>query len=253
MRMKHMPRGHDRNQSYELRKKVGKLQLPYYDGSGKSTARAWVKKLDTYFQLNPMPEEEAIKYAAIHLDGLAHKWWHHGMVTMGHAHITLYVEFKERLIEHFDRPKDRTFPMTGRNLYEEFNKHTDSIQGDISTSSDSDSSTVGLDEVTAVEDTVMFEDSTVDQKVSIQDFAENEYQAQLDVSSHEIEASSSSLGLASQLKIGDKDIVAALSHHDRMRGLIENHIWMIQLQERQKGVTTSSSCDDLQQIKAWRQ
>jgi hypothetical protein len=101
--MKHMPRGHDNNQSYELRKKVGKLQLPYYDGSGKSTARAWVQKLDTYFQLNPMPEEEAIKYAAIHLDGLAHEWWHHGMVTMGHAHITSYVEFTERLIERFDR------------------------------------------------------------------------------------------------------------------------------------------------------
>ena len=61
---------------------------------------------------------------------------------------------------------------------------------------DSDSNTVGLDEVKAVEDTVMFEDSTVDQKVSIQDFAESEYQAQLDASSHEIEASSSLLGLA---------------------------------------------------------
>ena len=188
-----------------------------------------------------------------------------------------------------DRPKDRsTFPMTGRNLYDEFDRHADPVQGDISTSSgnglsasssqaevvtdvvqvepvasegditgtpdcvidtDSDSSTVGLDEVTAVEDTVMFEDSTVDQKVSIQDFAENEYQAQLDASSHEIEASSSSLGLASQLKTKEKDIVAALSHHDRMHGLIENHIWMIQLQERQKGVTAGSSCDDLQQIK----
>ena len=47
----------------------------------------------------------------------------------------------------------------------------------------------------------------------------------------------------------EKDIVAALSHHDRMHGLIENHIWMIQLHERWKGVTTGSSCDDLQKIK----
>ena len=46
-RMKQMPRGHDRNQSYELRKKVGRLELPYYDGLGKSTTRAWVQKLDT--------------------------------------------------------------------------------------------------------------------------------------------------------------------------------------------------------------
>ena len=52
---------------------------------------------------------------------------------------------------------------------------------------DSDPNTVGLDEVTAVEDTIM----------SVWDIAENEYQAQLDASSHKIEASSSSLGLAS--------------------------------------------------------
>ena len=50
-----------------------------------------------------MPEEEAIKYAEIHLDGLAHEWWHHDMITMGNAHITSYVEFTERLVEHFDR------------------------------------------------------------------------------------------------------------------------------------------------------
>ena len=100
----------------------------------------------------------------------------------------------------------------------------------------SESSTVGPGEDTAI----------VEQKVSIQDFAENEYQAQLDASSHEIEASSSSLVLASQLKMKKKDIYGALSHHERMHGLIENHIWMIQLQERQKEVTAGSPCDDLE-------
>ena len=100
----------------------------------------------------------------------------------------------------------------------------------------SESSTVGLSEDTSI----------VEQKVSIYDFAENEYQAQLGASSQGIEASSSSLVLASQLKMEEKDIVTALSHHDWMHGLIMNHIWMIQLQERQKEVTTGSSCDDLQ-------
>ena len=49
-----------------------------------------------------MPEEEAIKYASIHLDGPMHEWWHHGMVTFGHNQITSYEEFTEKLIERFD-------------------------------------------------------------------------------------------------------------------------------------------------------
>ncbi|XP_059064450.1 uncharacterized protein LOC131856620 [Cryptomeria japonica] len=44
---------------------------------GKASARTWVQKLNTYFQLNPMLEEDAIKYAALHLDGSANEWWHH--------------------------------------------------------------------------------------------------------------------------------------------------------------------------------
>ena len=56
-----------------------------------------------YFQLNPMPEEEAIKFAALHLDGLVHEWWHHGMVTLGHDQITSYLDFTEMLIEAFDK------------------------------------------------------------------------------------------------------------------------------------------------------
>ena len=61
LRMRQMPRSGGRSQNLELRKKVRKLSLPYYDASGKMTARAWVQKMDTYLQLNPMPEEEAIK------------------------------------------------------------------------------------------------------------------------------------------------------------------------------------------------
>ena len=102
LRMRHMPRSRGRSQNLELRKKVEKLSLPYYDASGKMTARAWVQKVDTYFPLNLMPEEEAIKYATIHLDGPAHEWWHHGMVTLGHNQITSYEEFTEKLIERFD-------------------------------------------------------------------------------------------------------------------------------------------------------
>ena len=46
-----------------------------------------------------MAEGEAIKVAALHLEGKAHDWWFHGMATLGHSGVTTYVEFKQRLIE----------------------------------------------------------------------------------------------------------------------------------------------------------
>ncbi len=57
-------------------------------------------KADTYFQLNPMLEE-AIKFAALHLEGVAHEWWHHDTITLGHDQINTYAEFIERLIDRF--------------------------------------------------------------------------------------------------------------------------------------------------------
>jgi hypothetical protein len=50
----------------------------------KMTAQAWVQKLDTYLQLNPMREMEAIKFATMYLDGKAHDWWYHGLTTLSH-------------------------------------------------------------------------------------------------------------------------------------------------------------------------
>ena len=77
---------------------MGKLNIPLYDGSNKCTTRAWVQKIDTYFQLNPMRETQAIKYSTLHLEGEAHEWWYHGLVTLGHASITSYLDFTQRLI-----------------------------------------------------------------------------------------------------------------------------------------------------------
>jgi hypothetical protein len=50
-----------------------------------------------------MTEIEAINFATLHLEGEAHEWWHHGLVTLGHSHITSYREFIERLMDRFDR------------------------------------------------------------------------------------------------------------------------------------------------------
>jgi hypothetical protein len=50
-----------------------------------------------------MTETEAINFTTLHLDGEAHEWWHHGLVMLGHSHITSYREFIERLMDMFDR------------------------------------------------------------------------------------------------------------------------------------------------------
>jgi hypothetical protein len=50
-----------------------------------------------------MTESKSISFATLHLDGEAHKCWYHGVVTLGHNHITSYLEFTERLMERFDR------------------------------------------------------------------------------------------------------------------------------------------------------
>ena len=37
------------------------------------------------------------------MEGEAHGWWHHGLVTLGHNYITSYKKFTERLMDMFDR------------------------------------------------------------------------------------------------------------------------------------------------------
>jgi hypothetical protein len=104
IKYRNRPRDHNRvQQNKDLARKLGKLSIPSFDGSNRSTARAWVQKLDTYFQLNPMTEAEAIKFATLHLDGEAHEWWYHGLVTLGHATITSYLDFTQKLMERFDK------------------------------------------------------------------------------------------------------------------------------------------------------
>jgi hypothetical protein len=83
------PRNYQRS-SHELERRAGKMEIPTFDGTARSTAQAWVQKLDAYLQLNPMRELDAIKFATIYLEGKAHDWWYHGMNTLGHNQITSY-------------------------------------------------------------------------------------------------------------------------------------------------------------------
>jgi hypothetical protein len=80
-------RGNGQTHNMDFIKKVGKLNIPTFDGSSRCSAQAWVQKLDTYFKLNPMTESEAISFATLHLDGEAHEWWYHGLVTLGHREV----------------------------------------------------------------------------------------------------------------------------------------------------------------------
>ena len=65
--------------------------------------------------------------ATLHLDGEAHEWWYHGLVTLGHNTISSYSEFTQKLLEQFDR-KDPQIHF--RKLYQL--KQTGSIEAFIS-------------------------------------------------------------------------------------------------------------------------
>ena len=74
LRMRYSGGGNHGYFNDDLKRKIGKVNLSPFDGSGVITAQSWVLKADTYFQLNPMPKEEAIKFAALRLEGVAQEW-----------------------------------------------------------------------------------------------------------------------------------------------------------------------------------
>ena len=82
---------------------MGRFFLPKFDGSPSCFAKAWVENFDIYFQLNKVPEVEAIKIVVLHFEGEAHKWWFHGLSTLGHNNVSTYAEFTRRLVERFDQ------------------------------------------------------------------------------------------------------------------------------------------------------
>jgi hypothetical protein len=106
LRLKNRPREPQRGgpqHNLNFIRKVGKLIIPSFDGSSKYTARAWVQNIDMYYKLNQMIETEAISFTTLHLEGEAHEWWYHGLVTLGHSRITSYGEFIDSLMDRFDR------------------------------------------------------------------------------------------------------------------------------------------------------
>ena len=80
-----------------------KVTIPSFTGSSQMSSSAWIQKLDVYFKLNPMVEEDAIKMAILHLEGEANDWWFHGPNTLGHDKISSYEYLMKELVEIFDR------------------------------------------------------------------------------------------------------------------------------------------------------
>ena len=72
---------------------MGRFFLPAFDGLSNCVAKAWVEKLDIYFQLNQVPNIESIMIEELNLEDEAHEWWFHGLSTLGHATMTTYAEF----------------------------------------------------------------------------------------------------------------------------------------------------------------
>ena len=79
------------------------MTIPNFEGTRRFSARIWVQKLDTYFQLNHMTETDAIKLATLHPDREAHEWWYHGLVTLDYNTISSYNDFTQRLMVKFNK------------------------------------------------------------------------------------------------------------------------------------------------------
>ena len=67
------------------------------------STNAWIQKLDVYFQVNPMVEEDALKMVILHIEGDANDWWFHGINTLGYDQISSYEDFSNALVERFYR------------------------------------------------------------------------------------------------------------------------------------------------------
>ena len=81
--------------------------LSTFDGS--STAKAWVRKLEAFFLLHPIVEEEAVEISVLHLEGEAYVWWCSHLI---HARVKTFAEFTQRLIKTFDGERTKEEKLT---------------------------------------------------------------------------------------------------------------------------------------------
>lgn len=86
------------------------VKIPLFNGGKKVMATTWLQKLETFFTLSPMMEEEAMQFTTLHLDGTTYEWWHHGLITQHHNSIHTFDKFSQRILDFFDlRDEDEYF------------------------------------------------------------------------------------------------------------------------------------------------
>ena len=58
-----------------------------------------MRKLEAFFLLHPVVEEEAVEIVALHMEDEASVWW---FKTLVHSKVSSFVEFAQRLVKTFD-------------------------------------------------------------------------------------------------------------------------------------------------------
>lgn len=81
------------------------MRILIFNGEGGISAKAWFHKLETYFWLNPMYEEDIIKLAILHMEGVVWDWWQYEKRMQNHTPIQTFEKLCQRILERFD-PRD---------------------------------------------------------------------------------------------------------------------------------------------------
>ena len=67
------------------------------------SVKSWVDELDTFLQHHQIPEDEAIRVAALHMRGKAYAWWIFESFSLKNVNISSYAKFTKALLKIFDR------------------------------------------------------------------------------------------------------------------------------------------------------
>lgn len=73
-----------------------KIYNPKFDGSEVGHHVSMDPKISTY---NSPMTENAITFAILHLEGIAHNWWHHRIATQGRQSVATYDKFTQKLTD----------------------------------------------------------------------------------------------------------------------------------------------------------
>lgn len=63
------------------------MPFPIFQRGENMFNNVWLQKLQTYFSVFLMDEEEGIKITSMFFDWVAYEWWHNGLTILGHGDI----------------------------------------------------------------------------------------------------------------------------------------------------------------------